>query len=61
MGFGADDEAEGSGAPRRKKVRDLFAEAMGPRIAPIAFSAPAKTQTYDQQITDMARTMETSN
>lgn len=44
-----------------KKVRDAFAEAMGQeRVAPVPFSAPSKAGTYEEQIRDMAATMETS-
>jgi hypothetical protein len=43
------------------RVRDAFTEAMGKeRVAPIAFTAPAKVGSYEQQIADVAATMETS-
>ena len=44
-----------------KKVRDNFADALGSeRVAPIAFSAPAKVASYEEQIRDVAATMESS-
>ena len=39
-------------------VRDTFSEAIGERVAPIPFSAPSKTLTYEQRLADVARTLE---
>ena len=50
-----------TGDSRQRRVRDVFADAMGEYIAPVAFSAPQQAQTYEQQIIDMAKTLETSN
>ena len=56
-----DDAGEGSSSAPRRKVRDVFAEAIGDKhIAPVPFTAPSKTQSYEAQIRDMAATMETS-
>jgi len=43
-----------------KKARDVFAAGMGDRIAPIAFCAPSKGISYEQQVRDVAATMESS-
>ena len=54
------DGGEGASAPRRK-VRDVFNDALsGEKVEPVPFTAPAKTNSYDAQIRDMAATMETS-
>ena len=57
------EEAEVEGrASGRRRVRDVFAEAIGTeRIEPVAFSAPQQSMSYEQQIIDMAKTLETSN
>jgi len=44
----------------KRRVRDVFAEAMGDSVAPTPFVAPQRGLSYEQQIIDMAATMETS-
>ena len=47
-------------APRRK-ARDIFNDALsGERVAPVPFTAPAKVNSYAEQIRDIAATMESS-
>ena len=52
----------GDGVSRRR-VRDAFAEAIasekrGDKVAPVPFSAPRVSQTYEQQLADMAMTLD---
>jgi hypothetical protein len=52
---------EAGGASGRRRVKDVFADALsGDRIAPIAFTAPSVVGTYEEQIRDVAATMESS-
>ena len=58
--YGADASADESAAPRRK-ARDIFNDALsGEKVAPVPFTAPAKVNSYAEQIRDIASTMETS-
>ena len=56
-----DAHAGEAGSGSRKKVRDVFAAALdGERIAPVPFASSKPSTSYDEQIRDMAATMETS-
>lgn len=50
---GADDD----GADPPKRVRDIFTD-VGERVAPVPFSAPGAAGTYEEQVRDIAATME---
>ena len=61
-GDGDGDEEASAGPSSRRRVRDVFADALGSeRVAPVPFSAPQSAMSYEQQIIDMARSTETSN
>ena len=50
--------ARAGGAPRRR-VRDLFGDAMlGERVAPVPFSTASVAQTYEQRVAEMAASLE---
>jgi len=55
-----DRVTQGAGDEPAKRARDIFADTEKDRIAPIAFQAPAKVGTYEEQIRDVAATMESS-
>ena len=52
---------EGGDAGGARRVRDVFADAMGAaKVAPVAFSAPSVSGTYDEQVREIASSMESS-